>query len=58
MTFDGTFVLTAFALVIGGVVWLVRLEGKIHVTDAQFTEIIRRLDRIERRQDNVGDRES
>ena len=66
MTFDASFFLTGAALVIGGVVWLVRLEGRINAADrhvedvivglgAQFTEIIRRLDRIERRQDKVGD---
>jgi hypothetical protein len=36
-----------------GLTWLLRLEGRINVTDAQFTEIIRRLERIEKRQDDA-----
>lgn len=51
MTIDlGTF--TALAVpVIGAVVWLVRLEGRINVTDFRYEEILRRLDRIEKKQD-------
>lgn len=45
-----TFVLAAVS-VVGAIVWLVRLEGRINVTEAQYAEIIRRLDRIEHRQD-------
>lgn len=48
---DGPTSLAAFAMVVAGVVWLVRLEGRINLTAAQFLEIIRRLDRIEKRQD-------
>lgn len=44
-------VLSAFAMVIGVVVWAVRIEGRINVTDTRFSEIIRRLDRIEKKQD-------
>ena len=36
-----------------GIVWLVRLEGRINVTDAQFEDIIRRLARIEAKQDEL-----
>ena len=36
---------------IAGIVWMVRLEGRINVTDAHFLDIIKRLDRIENKQD-------
>lgn len=53
MPIDSGTILSAAALVIGCVVWLVRLEGRINVTATQFTEIINRLARIERRQDDA-----
>jgi len=37
--------------IVPGVVWLVRLEGRINVTDSRYAEIIRRLERIEKKQD-------
>lgn len=46
----GTFVGIATPVILG-IVWMVRLEGRINVTQAQFVEIIRRLDRIEAKQD-------
>ena len=51
MTLDNGSFLAASGMVIGAVVWLVRLEGRVNATAAQFAEIIRRLDRIEHRQD-------
>ena len=39
-----------FAIVItsiSGLVWLVRLEGKIKLVEAQFKDILARLERIE-----------
>lgn len=48
---DPQTLLLAGVSVIGAIVWLVRLEGRINVTEAQYAEIIRRLDRIEHRQD-------
>lgn len=36
---------------IAGIVWLVRLEGRINVTDSRFADIITRLARIEAKQD-------
>jgi len=51
MTIDvGTFFAFAVPTILG-VVWLVRLEGRINVTDFRYNEIIRRLDRIEAKQD-------
>ena len=54
MTVDLGTIIAGLALVVGAVVWLVRLEGRINVTESQFSEIIRRLDRMERRQDEHG----
>lgn len=51
MNVDLGAVLAAGGMFIGAVVWLVRLEGRIDVTHAQYLEIIRRLDRIEHAQD-------
>lgn len=51
MVLDGGTVLAAAALAVGAVVWLVRLEGRISVTDARYADIIERLARIERKQD-------
>lgn len=51
MQVDAGSIILGLSLIIGCVVWLVRLEGRINVTDSQFQEIIRRLDRIEKRQD-------
>ena len=52
MTLDNGSFLTAGGMIIAAIVWLVRLEGRINVTASQFTEIIRRLERIEHRQDH------
>lgn len=50
--------LSAFAMAITAVVWAVRIEGRINVTDTRlttlFNEIIRRLDRIEKKQDGLS----
>lgn len=36
---------------IGGIVWLVRLEGRINVADSRHSDIIHRLVRIENKID-------
>lgn len=45
----------SFALIavpiISGIVWLVRLEGRVNVTDSRYMDIISRLVRIENKQD-------
>ena len=46
-------ILAAFMVVIGGVVWAVRLEGKVALTDQQSTTIIDRLERIEQLLDSL-----
>lgn len=51
MLTDPQTILLAGSMIIGAVVWLVRLEGRINVTDARFLDIIARLDRIEKKQD-------
>lgn len=51
MQIDGGTFIAVGVPVIAGIVWLVRLEGRINVTQSQFLEIIRRLDRIENKQD-------
>ncbi len=51
MTIDlGTFIAVAVPTVLG-IVWMVRLEGRINVTDARYADIISRLTRIEMKQD-------
>lgn len=51
MTIDlGTFTAIAVPTVLG-IVWLVRLEGRVNVTDARYMDIISRLVRIEQKQD-------
>lgn len=39
---------------IGGIVWLVRLEGRINVADSRQTDIIGRLERIEHKLDKAN----
>jgi hypothetical protein len=55
-----TITLQDFALVavpvVCGLTWLLRLEGRIDVTDARYAEILNRLDRIERNQDAAKQR--
>jgi len=51
MTIDPAVVVAIVVPTVLGIVWLVRLEGRINVTDAQFEDIIRRLARIEAKQD-------
>ena len=51
MILDSGTALAAVAMVVGAIVWLVRLEGRINVTDVRYDEIIERLARIERKQD-------
>jgi hypothetical protein len=59
--------ITAISTIVVGVVWGVRLEGRVNTHDQIFAErekqgndryeeIIRRLDRIEKKQDNNGQR--
>ena len=50
---DPQTVLMAGGMAVAAIVWLVRLEGRINVTDARFLDIIARLDRIEKKQDEI-----
>lgn len=52
MTIDLSTLITVAVPIVLGIVWMVRLEGRINVTQAQFVEIIRRLARIEQKQDH------
>lgn len=54
MTIDGSTIIIAVLSVVGGLVWLIRLEGRIDVTDSRYGEILRRLERIENKQDQIG----
>lgn len=47
MPMDGT-LLTAGGMVIGAVVWLVRIEGRQNVIDARFSDLKTDLDEIKR----------
>lgn len=51
MVMDPGTVLIAGGMFIGAIVWLVRLEGRVNVTDARYQDIIDRLKRIEDKQD-------
>lgn len=54
MTLD-PFLLVALVIpVIGAVVWLVRLEGRINVADARYADIVGRLARIEQKLDHLN----
>ena len=44
---DAGTVLAGLVTGVGVVVWLVRLEGRINVTDARYEDIVRRLERID-----------
>jgi hypothetical protein len=44
MQVDAGAVLTGGALVLGGVVWLVRLEGRVNMTAAIFERLEKRLE--------------
>lgn len=48
---DPLTVMSFAAMLIGGIVWLVRLEGRINVSDARYGEITSRLIRIENKLD-------
>lgn len=52
MTLDVQTLLLAAGMTVGAIVWLVRLEGRINVTDARYQDIIDRLRRIESKQDS------
>lgn len=36
---------------VGGIVWLVRLEGRVNVGDQRYSDIVHRLVRIEQKLD-------
>lgn len=41
--------LTAVGMAVGGIVWLVRLEGRLNVSDAKHVAIEKRVDSLEQR---------
>ena len=51
MTISLDTVMAVVVPVILAVTWLLRLEGRITLTDARYLEIIRRLERIEMKED-------
>jgi hypothetical protein len=51
VTVDTSTIVALAGMAVAGLVWLVRLEGRINVTEARFTDIIDRLARIEAKQD-------
>ena len=42
------------APIVGAIVWLVRLEGRINVGDVRYADIIGRLTRIEHKLDRAN----
>jgi hypothetical protein len=57
MVIEPQVMLIAGGMAVAIVVWLVRLEGRVNVTDARYMEIIKRLERIERAQDTKQQQE-
>jgi hypothetical protein len=53
MPLDTSTILMAGGMCVGAIVWLIRLEGRINVTDARYQDIIARLARIEAKQDKA-----
>ena len=47
-------ILAGVALIVGGVVWLVRLEGRVNLNDSRHDDITNRLIRIENKIDRNG----
>lgn len=48
MTIEPGLLLTAGALAIGGVVWLVRLEGRVNLADSKFADLKTDLEEIKK----------
>lgn len=53
MPIDFKFFFSVALAVIGAVVWLVRLEGRINVQDERYREIERRLSHIDGKLDRL-----
>lgn len=51
MAIDPSSVLAGIALVVGAIVWLVRLEGRVNLNDSRHEDITNRLIRIETKLD-------
>jgi len=47
-------ILAGVALIVGGLVWLVRLEGRVNLNDVRHDDITNRLIRIENKIDRNG----
>jgi len=47
-------ILAGVALIVGGLVWLVRLEGRVNLNDSRHDDITNRLIRIENKIDRNG----
>lgn len=47
MTIDTATFFAVATPVLGGVIWLIRLEGRVNVGDQRFEDIVNRLKRIE-----------
>jgi len=54
MQIDPGTMLAGAALIVGGVVWLVRLEGRVNLNDSRHDDITNRLIRIENKIDRNG----
>jgi len=51
MSIDPGAILTGIVLIVGAIVWLVRLEGRINLNDSRHEDITSRLIRIETKLD-------
>jgi len=51
MAIDPGAILTGIVLIVGAIVWLVRLEGRINLNDSRHEDITSRLIRIETKLD-------
>ena len=46
MTMDNGTILAGVGMLVGGLVWLVRLEGRLNVTDSRYGDMKADLDEI------------
>jgi len=51
MAIDPGAILTGIVLIVGAIVWLVRLEGRVNLNDSRHEDVTNRLIRIEAKLD-------
>lgn len=54
MQIDLSIIIAGAVPIVGAIVWLVRLEGRINVSESRHDDIIHRLSRIETKLDHAN----